>query len=202
MRRVILLLGAVLSLSVAATAKENAVTLAPVLPAAAAASPQGSSDSPGDWQLAFSYQYNRLRLGPNSHANTHGFNTSVVRFVGGHFGLEGDLGTGFGNTGSSGVPANLVVKTVFLGGGPHISFNRDSAFEPWVHGLIGLEHYRFTQTGTLGTSNAVAWTLGGGADLHFNPRTAFRVQGDYLGTRPNSSTQSNFQLIVGLVFNF
>jgi len=197
-----LLLGAVLSLSVAATAKETAVTFAPVQPAAAAASPQGPSGDTTNWQVAFSYQYNRLHLGTTSRVNTHGFNASLVRFVGSHFGLEGDLGTGFGNTGSSGVPANIVVKTVFLGGGPHISFNRDSGFEPWVHALIGMEHYRFTQTGTLGTANGFAWTLGGGADLHFNPRTALRVQADYLGTRPSGARQNNFQLVAGLVINF
>jgi opacity protein-like surface antigen len=125
----------------------------------------------------------------------------MVRFLGGGFGLEGDVGAGFGNTRTATVPNNLQIKTLFVGGGAHYSLARQSHFEPWLHGLVGLEHVRFTQTTTLGSSNAVGWTLGGGVDLHFNPRTALRGEADYLGSRFGGTAQKHFQLVVGLVFN-
>ena len=203
MRRVMLLFGAVLCLAVAATAQDNVATIAPSEPAAAAASPQGpvASAADTDWQLAVGYQHNRLRFSRVSY-NTNGYNMSLVRFLGSRFGLEGDVGAGFGNTGTATFPNNLSVRTVSVDGGVHVSLERDSRFEPWVHGLVGLEHIRFTQSVGPNSFNTVGWTLGGGADLHFNPMTAIRVEGDYLGTHFSSATQTNFQLIVGLVLNF
>jgi len=205
MRRLILLLGAVLFLSMAAAAQENPVTFAFPAPAAAA-SPQGGGGSLTDWQLTIGYQFNRIY--PLVHGtNTNGLNLSVVRFFGNHFGLEGNVGAGFGNTSTFTIPNSTpcapgCVKTVFAGVGAHVSFVRDRRLEPWAHALVGLEHFRFTQTSTLGTLNSFAYLAGAGLDWNFSPRAAIRGQIDYLGTNILAARQGNLQIVGGLVLNF
>jgi opacity protein-like surface antigen len=200
MRKLVLFLGATLCLSGLAKAQDRIVSFA--APSPAAASPQFFGGEATQWQLAVGYQYNSIKLG-SSRFNTNGFNTSIVRFFGNTFGLEAQVGAGFGNTGTTTSPSNLTAKSVFVGGGPHIAYRGQSRLEPWVHAIVGLEHFRFTQTaGQLGSNNAFAYTLGGGVDIGLNGFVALRAEGDYLGTRFFSGNQSNFQAIGGLVFNF
>lgn len=200
MRKFVLLLGATLCLSGVAKAQDRTVSFA--APSPAAASPQYFGPETTQWQLAVGYQYNNIKLG-SSRFHTNGFNTSIVRFFGNSFGLEGQVGAGFGNTGTATSPTNLDVKSVFVGGGPHLAYRGESHLEPWVHAIFGLEHFRFTQTaGQLGSNNAFAYTLGGGLDFNFNGFVGVRAEGDYLGTRFFGTTQSNYQVVGGLVFNF
>jgi opacity protein-like surface antigen len=200
MRKFVLLLGAILSVSVMAKAQDRVMSFA--APSPAAASPQFFGTSTTHWQLAAGYQFNSIKLG-SSRFNTNGFNTSIVRFFGNSFGLEGQVGAGFGNTGTSTSPSNLTAKSVFVGGGPRLAYRGESRLQPWVHAVFGLEHFRFTQTaGQLGSNNAFAYTLGGGVDFGLNRFVALRAEGDYLGTRFFSANQSNYQVIGGLVFNF
>jgi hypothetical protein len=179
MRKVLLPFGAMLLFSVAARAQDTG------------------------WQLGIGYQYNRIvPLAGKPTVNTNGLHASVVRFIGSSpLGIEGDIGVGFGHTGTTTVPNNLEIKTASFSGGAHLAFSRNSRIEPWFHGLVGLEHFRFTQTATFGGVNALDYTIGGGIDWHLNPRTAIRAEADYLGTRLSGSAQNNFQLVVGLVFN-
>jgi hypothetical protein len=66
-----------------------------------------------------------------------------------------------------------------------------------------MEHFRFTQTaGQFGSNTSLAGEAGGGADFHLNPRTAVRVEVDWIGTRFFSLNQRHFQVVTGLVFNF
>jgi hypothetical protein len=61
----------------------------------------------------------------------------------------------------------------------------------------------FTQTATAyGSNNSLAFVGGGGLDIHMNPRTAFRVQLDYLGTDFFKQSQVNWQIGAGVAFNF
>jgi hypothetical protein len=155
------------------------------------------------WQLAIGYQYNRNNL-LGSPFNTNGLNVSLARYFGRWIGLEAQVGTGFfGNTGQTTTPPNLDAKSVFVGAGPRLAFRNASRIEPWVHLVVGLEHFRFSQTaGVLGSNNALAGAAGGGVDLFFRPHVALRIEADAVGSRFFSTNQRSFQVIGGLVFNF
>jgi len=196
-----LLFGAVLFLSLAASAQDRTVTLVPPSPAASQAPDPNSLYTDSSWQLAFGYQYSRINL-TGKPFSVEGFDISGVRFLGRWVGLEAELGAGSGNTHNLTSPPNLSVKPLLIAGGVHLA-HRSGRAEPWVHALIGTEHFRFTESaGPYGSNFPLAWDAGVGMDLHFNPRLALRGEADYLGTRFNGSTQRNFQAGAGLVFNF
>jgi opacity protein-like surface antigen len=115
-------------------------------------------------------------------------------------GAEGAVTAGFG--GYTGGNPSLDAKTLFLGAGPHIALENTSRFEPWVHGLVGWDHLRFTQTATLGSNSALGYMLGGGVDFRLTPKIFWRFQGDYVGTNFQSSLQSNYSTGTGVVLYF
>ena len=192
MRHAVVLVGVVLFLSISAAAQG---------PAGAGSGPVSAADL-SHWQFALGYQYNRINL-TGTPFYTNGLNTSIVGFLGRWFGLEVQLGMGFGNTGATTAPADLTAKSLFVGGGPHLAFRGRSRVEPWIHGVVGMEHFRFTQTvGALGSNTALGAVAGGGIDFYLNPHTAFRVEADWIGTRFFSRNERHFQAVTGIVFNF
>jgi hypothetical protein len=200
MKQVLILVGAMLVLSSSATAQG---------PAGVDSSGGSHSTSHSafaadlsQWQLALGYQYNHINLTGTAY-NTNGMNTSVARFFGSWFGVEGQLGMGFGNTGTTTVPPNLTSKPLFAGVGPRLAFRGHGRIEPWVHGVGGMLHFRFTQTaGVLGSNTALAGEAGGGIDFHLNPRVAIRTEVDFIESRFFSRYQRHFQAVTGFVFNF
>jgi hypothetical protein len=155
------------------------------------------------WQLAAGYQYNRDNL-LGSPFNTHGINFSVARYFGRWVGVEAQLGVGFlGTTGKTTTPPNLGAKSLFIGGGPRFAYRNRSRYEPWVHVVVGMEHYRFDQTaGLLGSNNALAGNAGGGLDIFLKSHIAVRAEGDFVGSRFFSTNQRSFQIVGGLVLGF
>src|SRR6202171_5724967 len=161
----------------------------------------------GPLQLGIGYQYQHYNvLGRTAHTN--GYNTDfslhVVDWVTGAslrlaVAAEGTAVFGFGHT--SGTP-NLDAKSLFIGGGPHVSIESRSRIEPCAHVLPGWQHFRFTQTSALGSNSAFGFMAGGGLDFKLNPRVYWRVQADYIGTRFQSSEQSNYSVGSGVVFYF
>ncbi len=189
---------------------QNVVTYAApqpaATPAAAAATPQifaASGAGPGTWEFSLGYQFNELHLNPNEGFHTSGYNVSFTRFFGNWFGIEGQTGFGYGKTGTGTVPNNMEVRTLFAGGGPHISFRGNSRVEPWAHGIVGWEHYRFNANGgPLYKNSSVGWLVGGGIDYHLSGRLALRGEGDYLGTQFFSSSHRNLEIVGGFVMTF
>lgn len=155
------------------------------------------------WQFAIGYQYNRDNL-LGSPFNTHGVNFSLARYFGRWFGVEVQAGTGFmGNTGQTTTPPNLSAKSLFVGVGPRFAYRNRSRYEPWVHVVVGMEHFRFGQTaGLLGSNNALAGPAGGGVDIFLKPHIAARIEADAVGSRFFSTNQRSFQVVGGLVFGF
>lgn len=201
MRKALPLLGALFFLSLATSAQDRIVTVAPPSPAASPVPPQTTSYSDFSWQLAFGYQYSRVNL-TGKPFNVEGFDISAARFLNSWFGLEAKMGEGFGNTHDLTYPPNLSVKPLLVAGGVHLA-HRGGRVEPWAHALIGGDHFRFTQSaGPYGGNFVLAWDGGVGMDLHINPRLALRADADYLGTHFNGSIQRNFQAGAGLVFDF
>jgi hypothetical protein len=115
-------------------------------------------------------------------------------------GVEAAVSGGFGGK-TTGSPS-LEAKSLFVGGGPHLSVPSASRFEPWVHGLVGLQHFRFTQSSVLGSNSALGFIVGGGVDIRLTPLFSWRVEGDYVGTTFQSSVQSNYGVGTGLVLYF
>ena len=199
MRVAIFLLGTFLLFSAGAAAQGPAGVGAPSGPKYA-----GTSERENDpWQFAVGYQYNRDNL-LGSPFNTHGANFSLARYFGRWFGVEAQVGLGFlGKTGQSTTPSNLDVKSLFAGGGPRLVYRNRSRYVPWGHVVVGIEHYRFSQTsGLLGNNNAVAGDAGGGVDVYLKPHTAFRIEADAFGSRFFSTNQRSFQIVAGLVLDF
>jgi Outer membrane protein beta-barrel domain len=179
MRKFLVICGAVLCLSLTAAAQER---------------------SP--WQLGFGYQYQHYNNIQGEDFHDNGLNASVTRYLTNWFGVEGMVTAGFGDT--AGTPS-LDANSVFFGGGVHIAVPNQSRIEPWIHVLAGGNHFRFTQTPTLGSMTSVAFMAGGGLDFKLGGRASWRVQGDYIGTHfttPLTYTQGNYSFGSGLVINF
>jgi hypothetical protein len=155
------------------------------------------------WQIAIGYQYNRDNL-LGSPFNTHGVNVSLARYFGRWVGVEAQVGLGFlGNTGQTTTPPSLSAKSVFVGAGPRLAIRNRSRFEPWGHLVVGIEHFRFSQTaGLLGSNNALAGAAGGGVDVYLKSHLALRVEADALGTRFFATNQRSFQIVGGFVLGF
>ncbi len=204
MRRLILL-GSVLLLAISAAAQ------GPAGAGSSGSTPEGKGQGRthtfsvrdyANWQVALGYQYNQINL-LGSPFTTNGLNISAVRYFGRWFGVEGQVGFGFGNTGSTSTPPNLNAQSLFFAGGPRLAYRNRGRIEPWIHGVFGEQHFRFNQTaGVLGSNTALAGAAGGGVDYLLGPHTAVRVEADFIGSRFFSTNQRHFQVVSGLVFNF
>jgi hypothetical protein len=164
--------------------------------------PSIGAGSYAPWQIAVGFQYDDVNL-LGSPFNTYGANISLARYVVRWFGVEAQFGAGFGSTQQTTAPPNLAAKSLFFGIGPRLAYRNRTRFEPWAHVLIGIEHFRFSQTaGFLGTNNALAGPAGGGVDIYFAPNIALRTEADFIGSRFFSTNQRSFQVIGGVVINF
>jgi hypothetical protein len=89
--------------------------------------------------------------------------------------------------------------------GPQLALRRKRV-TLFVHGLVGGANTTedvpsldtFTPTRRQ-TDFSVAVIGGGGADIAISQRFAFRIQPDYLRTRPVSGTHNGFRLATGIV---
>lgn len=197
MRVGILLVGIFLFISASAGAQAPSGVGAPI-----GYNPASQQDVP-PWQISIGYQFNRDNL-LGSPFNTNGVNIGVTRYFRSWLGVEAQLGAGFTqDTGASTTPPNLVAKSLFIGAGPRAVYRNASRFEPWGHVLVGLDHYRFTQSGgLLGSNSAFAVMGGGGVDMYLTPSIAVRGEVDEVFSTFFGTNQRSFQVVGGLVFNF
>src|ERR1700722_2366018 len=173
MRVAIFLLGIFLFLSASAAAQGPAGVGTP--DGAGTGYSPASLQNGEPWQIGIGYQFNRDNL-LGSPFNTNGVNIGVARYFRSWFAAEAQLGAGFSNdTGASTTPPDLVAKSLFFGAGPRVVYRNHSRFEPWGHALVGLDHYRFTQSGGLLGSNSSFGVMGGvGVDFYLTPSIAVR----------------------------
>ena len=195
MRQLLLVCGAVLCLSLSAVAQVAPPGTPTRQPTASA--PMNSPERQ-PWQLGVGYQYQHYDVLGQSFGD-NGIDTNVARYLNNWFAAEGAVTLGFGNTGK---PLNLSAKSLFAGGGPHVVLHSYDRFDPWVHVLVGVQHFRFTQRGPLGSNSALGFMAGAGVDYKIRDRVYWRIQGDYIGTHFQSSQQTNYSFGTGLVFNF
>jgi hypothetical protein len=204
MRKLVVLFGTALVLSLISAAPSVAGPCGP------------DSEAPGVFvpdrscvQLGFGYQYQHYNGVKCKTFNNNGYNVDfalhlfdAITGAVGRLTASAEGTAAFGFDGHTAGTPSLSAKSVFLGAGPRLSIESASRFEPWVHGLVGLERLKFTQTPTLGTSNGLGFMLGGGLDIKLQPKLAWRVQADYLGTDFQSSVQSNYSIGTGVIFRF
>jgi hypothetical protein len=213
MRKLLALCGAVICFSFAASAQDSSTALAAAdltvtVPSPAPSPTRYSTGETFPWKLSVSYQLIRIRPNIGANFNLHGFDASVTRFVNDWFGIEGNVGAAFGDTPSTFTDFNptapsLRAKLIQYGGGPHIVYRNSSRIEPWGHIILGGTHIRLTQTAAGPVSvNALAYSVGGGADFKLGPRAFWRAEADFFATRYFSTFQKNFQIKTGLVLNF
>lgn len=200
MRKFFILCAALLCLSIAASAQDSTAAFDASSPASEPAAP--ASLLPPDrepWQLGVGFQYLQFKPFGQSFHN-FGYRAGVTRYFSNWFGVEGETNVGFGHLSSN---SSQVAKSFFIGGGPHISLHNSNHLEPWVHALVGWEHFRFTQTTTLGTSSHAAFLAGAGIDYKIAAgRLYWRVQGDYIGAKFGMSIEPNYSFGTGLILNF
>jgi hypothetical protein len=162
----------------------------------------------GCFELGVGYQYQHFNvLGTRFHNNDYSvdFGMHLFDLITGAagrvtVGVEGAVAAGFG--GHTGGNPSLDVKSFFVGAGPHVAIENNSRFEPWIHGLVGWERLRFTQSATLGANSALGYMVGGGVDIRLRPQIYWRLQADYLGTHFQSSLQSNYSTGSGIILYF
>jgi hypothetical protein len=197
-----ILCGAFLCLSLTAAAQDSTAAFDTSSTAGEPAAPPAMSPSDRDaWQVGVGFKYQHFAPFGLSYHNL-AFGSDLTRYFSNWLGLEVEAETGFGHTNTTAtIQRSLDAKSLFVGGGPHIVVSR-SRVEPWLHVLFGLEHFRFTQTSTIGSNSAFAFQAGAGLDFKLGGRVNWRVQGDYLGTRFSSTNQKNYSVGTGLVFNF
>lgn len=206
MHKLLVLFGAFLCLSLTAAAQESTAALDATGSASEpAAQPTLGPSNRQPWQLGAGFQYQHYTL-YGQKFNNYGFNSDFTGYLKDWFGIEGTAAMGFGHTGTTAkVPVSLHAKSVFVGGGPHIAINNKTRFEPWVHVLVGLEHFRFTQTNNtlgLGSNSAFGFLAGGGVDYKLAGDVSWRIQGDFIGSHFGSSVQKNYSFGTGLILNF
>ena len=203
MRKLFVLCAAFFCLSLTVSAQDSTAAF----DAAGSASPASEPAAPASllpadrepWQLGVGFEYLHFNiLGQQFH--NLGYQADVTRYLNNWFGLEGTVVVGFGNTGAT---PKVDAKSLFVGGGPHISLYNSNHLEPWAHVMLGLEHFRFTQTATLGSISHAAFMAGGGLDYKISTgRVYWRIQGDYIGTNVGPSLKPNYSFGTGLVINF
>jgi len=201
MRVAIFLLGIFLFLSTSAAAQGPAGVGTP--DGAGTGYSPASLQNGEPWQIGIGYQFNRDNL-LGSPFNTNGVNISVARYFRTWFAVEAQLGGGFTHdTGGSTIPPNLVAKSLFVGAGPRLVYRNRTRYEPWAHMLVGLDHYRFTQSGgILGSNSSFGLVPGLGVDVNLTPSVAVRGEVDEVFSRFFGTNQRSFQAVGGLVFNF
>jgi hypothetical protein len=139
------------------------------------------------------YQYSHLEGG----INANGYNLGATGNFNSSFGITADLGSSFST--QSGVNVHNYTYTF----GPQLALRAHKAWTPFVHVLFGGDHATASFAGATGAGNGMAVLAGGGVNLNFNPRLAFRGGADWMLFHSNGGTSSkNFRLPIGVVFRF
>ena len=131
MRKLLVLCGTILCLSMTAAAQDAPAAFDASSPASEPAAPVSFRPSDrAQWQLGFGYQYQHFKiLGQTFHDN--GYNTDFTGYLNDWFGLEGTAAFGFGTISNPvGVAGPIHAKSTIIGGGPHIAVHNGRKFIP------------------------------------------------------------------------
>jgi hypothetical protein len=200
MRKLSVLCAALFCLSLTASAQDSTAALDASNSAGEPAAPASLIPADRDpWQVGAGFEYLQFNvLGLKFH--DFGYQADVARYLNNWFAVEGTAIAGFGNAGGS---PSIDAKSFFIGGGPHITLHNSVHLEPWVHVLVGWEHFRLTEGATFGSNSHAGFMGGGGLDYHIGGgRLTWRVQGDFIGTNVGPAFSKNYSFGTGLILNF
>lgn len=141
--------------------------------------------------------YSYFRAGGSNGVNLNGFDTSAAYNANDWFGLAGDLGVYHGSPSGVGVTAYTYTF------GPRFSYRKSERVVPFAQALFGGSHLSASFGGASGSTNAFAYSFGGGADvaLSSSGKVALRPEVEYFGLRSNGGTSNCVRLSVGIVFH-
>jgi opacity protein-like surface antigen len=200
MRKFFILCSAFFCLSLTASAQDSTAAFDAASPEAAPAAAPAPFIPPDrdPWQLNAGFAYIHYNVLGQKFSN-YGYQAGVTRYFNDRFGVEGTAIAGFGHSGSN---PSIDAKSLFIGGGAHVSLLNRSHYEVWGHVLGGWQHFRFTQGAILGSNSHIAFLAGGGLDYKIRQgRLYWRAQGDFLGANFGPFSY-NYLIGTGLVLNF
>ena len=153
------------------------------------------------FEAAGNYQYVRFNPGNGaSGVNCQGGSGSGAAYLTAEIGIVGE----FGGCKVTGLPSGATAHEIDYLFGPRVYFHSHGRVFPFVQALFGAERFSAGLTGVgSGSTNAFAWTAGGGADVMLTKHVSLRaVQVEYLMTRFGGQSQNNVRLQSGLVWRF
>lgn len=130
----------------------------------------------------------------NNHETALGFETSATGYLTDHLGIEGDFDGHFKHKDftfvGTGTTVGVRLSSFNFMGGPHYRFSSSGKITPFVRALFGGNHSSvsngsFTSPGGVFVSGVgasetdFAMKLGGGVDIGWTKRAAFRIGADY-----------------------
>lgn len=202
MRKLLVLCGAMLCLTLTTSAQETSAVPEAASPASTTADLPSLTPANRDaWQLTIGFQYSNFGVLPQRFS-TYGYTVDITRYLTNQIGVEALGSFGFGG---EPVPPNGSTVSLFAGGGPHISMGNAYRWEPWGHVIAGVQHFRATQGAIFGNNTHAAFMAGGGVDYKFAGRAFWRFQADFVGSNFGLGTTSfnkNVMIGTGLVLNF
>jgi hypothetical protein len=146
------------------------------------------------WQAYIGYEYLRFYQVPPITLNTNGFTYSMVYYLKDWVGADGEFDATHLNEFNTG-------GWLLLGmGGARFRWAAPRGLELWAHVLGGYSH--FTPQTAFGNEHAPAYEAGGGVDVRFRTRFAYRVEADMVGTHYFNTYQYSPKVTLGLVIKF
>jgi hypothetical protein len=146
------------------------------------------------WQAYIGYEYLRYYQVPAVTLNTNGFTYSMVYYIRDWVGADGEFDATHLNEFNTG-------GWLLLGmGGARFRWSAPRGLELWAHVLGGYSH--FTPQTAFGNEHAPAYEAGGGVDIRFRPRFAYRIEADMVGTHYFNTYQYSPKVTMGLVIKF
>jgi len=147
-----------------------------------------------NWQAYIGYEYLRYYQVPAVTLNTNGFTYSMVYYFKNWVGADGEFDATHLNEFNTG-------GWLLLGmGGARFRWSAPRGLELWAHVLGGYSH--FTPQTAFGNEHAPAYEAGGGVDIRFRPRFAWRAEADMVGTHYFNTYQYSPKVTMGLVIKF
>jgi opacity protein-like surface antigen len=152
-------------------------------------------------RLEVSGGYSFLNAGTSaltSRQNLNGFESSAVINVNRWLAAEGNVSAYYKSLQILNVGTFGFHDYAFMGG------PRFNVRKMFLHGLVGVDHLagstNFFATSASSSDNAIAAAVGGGVQWKVSRMLAVRTSADYVLSRFEGATQSNFRITTGIVF--
>lgn len=153
------------------------------------------------FEVAGNYQYVRFNPGNGANGlNCHGGSGSAAAYLTSEIGVVGE----FGACKVTGLPTGATAHEMDYLFGPRVYFHSHGRVFPFVQTLLGGERFSAGLSGVgSGSTNAFAWTAGGGADVTLTKHVSLRaIQVEYLYTHFSGASQNSVRIQSGLVYRF